>query len=76
MDNAILAQKRQFYNGRENEMLRKILKQKKITAKQLSEETGIHCSTIQKYSSGQRMPTVDNAKKIAKVLKIDWWLLF
>lgn len=57
-------------------MLRKILKQKKITAKQLSEKTGIHCSTIQKYSSGQRMPTVDNAKKIGEVLEIDWWLLF
>lgn len=53
-----------------------ILKERKITAQQLSEMTGINCSTIQKYSCEQRKPTVENAKRIGEILKFDWWMLF
>lgn len=53
-----------------------ILKEKRITALQLSEMTGINYSTIQKYSCGQRKPTVENAKRIGEKLEIDWWKLF
>ena len=57
-------------------MINKILKEKKLTAKQLSEMTGINYFTIQKYSCGARKPTVENAKKIGKALEIDWLVLF
>lgn len=56
--------------------LNKILKEKGITAQKLSELTGINISTIQKYSCKNRKISVDNAKKIAKVLNIEWWKLF
>lgn len=56
--------------------LNKILKEKGITAQRLSELTGIGISTIQKYSCKNRKISVDNAKKIAKVLNIEWWKLF
>lgn len=56
--------------------LNKILKEKGITAKKLSELTGIGISTIQKYSCKNRKISVDNAKKIAKALNIEWWKLF
>lgn len=57
-------------------MINKILKERKLTARQLSDMTGINISAIQKYSCGARKPTVENAKKIGKALGIDWWLLF
>ena len=56
--------------------LNKILKEQGITAQRLSEITGIGISTIQKYSCKNRKISVDNAKKIAKVLNIEWWELF
>lgn len=56
--------------------LNKMLKDKCITAQRLSELTGIGISTIQKYSCKNRKISVDNAKKIAKVLNIEWWKLF
>lgn len=56
--------------------LNKILKEQGITAQRLSEITGIGISTIQKYSCKNRKISVDNAKKIAKVLNIEWWKLF
>lgn len=56
--------------------LNNILREKRITALQLSEMTGINYSTIQKYSCGQRKPTIENAKRIGEKLEIDWWKLF
>ena len=56
--------------------LNKILKEQNISAQRLSKLTGIGISTIQKYSCKNRKISVDNAKKIAKVLNIEWWELF
>ena len=56
--------------------LNNILKERQLTAIELSELTGINLSSIYKYTCGQREPSVKNAKKIADVLKINWWLLF
>ena len=56
--------------------LNKILKEQNITAQRLSKLTGIGISTIQKYSCKNRKISVDNAKKIAKVLNIERWELF
>lgn len=56
-------------------MLRKLMKEKHISAKQLSEMTGIGLSSIKKYSSKERAVSVKNAKKIADVLNVEWWKL-
>ena len=56
--------------------LNKILKEKKMFAKELSEQTGINYGTMLKYSSGERNITVKAAKKIGKALEIPWWTLF
>ncbi len=56
--------------------LNKILKHKEITAKQLSEQTGIKYRTLLKYSCGERSLTVDAAKIIGKALNVNWWLFF
>lgn len=51
------------------------MKEKHISAKQLSEMTGIGLSSIKKYSSKERAVSVKNAKKIADVLNVEWWKL-
>ena len=56
--------------------LNKILKEKKMSVKQLSEQTGINYGTMLKYSSGERNITVKAAKKIGKVLDVPWWEFF
>lgn len=56
--------------------INKILRKYRVTAKQVSEQTGIKYGTMLKYSSGERKPSVSNAKKIAEVLHMDWWELF
>lgn len=56
--------------------LNKILKDKKLTAKQVSEHAGIKYGTMLKYSSGERSMSMKAAKKIADVIGIDWWSLF
>ena len=56
--------------------LNKILRLHKTTAKQISEITGIKYGTVLKYSSGERNPSVQNAKKIAEALGVNWWELF
>ena len=55
--------------------LNNILREKGITAKQVSEQTGIKYGTMLKYSSGERTPGVERAKLIAAVLDTDWWKL-
>ena len=56
--------------------LNNILKEKHITAKQLSKKTDIKYKTMLKYSSGERNLSVNAAKAIGKELGIDWWLFF
>ena len=56
--------------------INKMLRGKGVTAKQISEKTGIKYSTVLKYSSGERKPSIQNAKKIAETLNINWWELF
>ena len=55
--------------------LNNILREKGLTAKQVSEQTGIKYGTMHKYSSGERTPGIERAKLIAAVLDIDWWKL-
>lgn len=59
----------------DNLKLNNILREKGITAKQVSEQTGIKYGTMLKYSSGERTPGIERAKLIAAVLDIDWWKL-
>ncbi len=55
--------------------LNKILKEKHITAKELSSKTGLKYGTVLKYSSGELNVSVKAAKKIAPVLGMNWWEL-
>lgn len=55
--------------------LNNILREKGLTAKQVSEQTGIKYGTMLKYSSGERTPGIERAKLIAAVLDMDWWKL-
>lgn len=59
----------------DNLKLNNILREKGLTAKQVSEQTGIKYGTMLKYSSGERTPGVERAKLIAAVLDMDWWKL-
>lgn len=43
-----------------------------IKHKWLAEQSGVSISSISKYASGFRNMSVENAKKIAKVLKINF----
>ena len=56
--------------------LHKILRDKGISLKEMSELTGIKYGTMFKYASGERNITVKAAKIIGKALKIPWWTLF
>lgn len=44
-----------------------------MTQQQLSEASGIKRSTIAMIESGANTPNVVNAKKLAEVLRFDWW---
>ena len=56
--------------------LKEAMKLRNITAKELSRLTGIGISTINKYSCKNRKISIENAKKIAEILRMDWWELF
>ncbi len=53
-----------------------ILKEKAISMAELSKLSGVNYYTLQKFGVGKRSITVDNAKKIGKVLNVNWWLFF
>lgn len=55
--------------------LNKILREKAISAKEVSEQTGLKYGTVLKYSSGELRVSVKSAKKIAPVLGMNWWEL-
>lgn len=56
--------------------LKRARKRVGLTQKQLGDMVGKDITTIGKYENGQRHPQVATAKKIAKVLKLDWTLFF
>lgn len=57
-------------------MIRKLLKEKKISQARLIKEVGICIRSLHNYMNGTREMPVSTAKKIAKVLEVDWWKLY
>ena len=55
--------------------LNKILKEKGVSAKEVSKRTGLKYGTVLKYSSGELRVSVKSAKKIAPLLGMNWWEL-
>lgn len=50
--------------------LRKIMRDKDLTAKELSAATGIRATSIFKYRTDERSPSLKNAQKIARALDV------
>ena len=48
----------------------------KMTVRALSSAVGTTEVTISRYETGKRKMSVGMAKKIADVLKVDWWKLY
>lgn len=57
-------------------MLRKLLKEKNISQIRVVKETGISMSGLHNYMNGKREMPVSVAKKIAPILKVNWWELY
>lgn len=57
-------------------VLREKRKAKGCTQKVLSKTTGLTQSMISNIENGQRMPSVESAKKLGKALEFDWSELF
>ena len=47
-----------------------------MTQKELGSEVGVNARTISSYETGVRELPVKIAKKLGKILKIDWWILY
>lgn len=63
------------------EWLIRIRKQRKRTQQEVSDAAGIKRTTYNGYELGRRNPTIQNAKKIARVLDFeslgyDWTIFF
>ena len=54
-----------------HEILTKLLKERKITACQISKDTGISQTAIGKWKKGEKYPSVDNLKLLADYLKVN-----
>lgn len=58
----------------------KILKDLRVdlnmSQRELAEKVGVNYRTISSYETGARDMPVKVAKKIGKVLNIDWWILY
>ena len=52
------------------ENLKRIRKAKGLTQDKLSELTNISITSIQRYESGKRQPTVESVNKIAAALEV------
>lgn len=52
-----------------------LLREKKITAKKISDTTGLKYGTVLKYSSGELNMGIRAAKQIASELGMEWWEL-
>ncbi len=53
-----------------------VLKNSTISISEISKQTGIDVSILYKYRSGVKDISVRNAKKLGKLLKFNWWLVF
>ena len=50
--------------------------ERKMTQKDLGSEVGVDARTISSYETGVRELPVKIAKRIGKIFKIDWWILY
>lgn len=57
-------------------ILREILKERKITSRELAEKTGIPIRTISEYRGRRKEPSLSNGLKIADALEMDAHDLF
>lgn len=58
------------------EKLEEIRKSKNLTQQQVADESEITRQYYNMIENGERTPTVATAKKIAKVLNIEWTSMF
>lgn len=56
--------------------LKKIRIDRKLTQQELADMVGIYRKDISNYENGKHEMRVDLAKRIGKVLEIDWRLLY
>lgn len=56
--------------------LKKIMYDKDLSIKEVSEKSGVGYHTLQKYLKSGRGMTVENAKKLGDSLDFNWWELF
>lgn len=58
----------------------KVLKKLRVVSgmsqEELAKKVGVNYRTISSYETGARDMPVKVAKKVGKVLNIDWWLLY
>ena len=48
----------------------------KMTQKEMGEIIGVNDRAIGNYERGDRILSVDKAKKLGEYFKFDWWLLY
>ena len=58
------------------ERLKEIRLAKNLKQSELAKKVGVNYRTISSYETGARDMPVRVAKKIGKVLNIDWWILY
>lgn len=58
------------------ERLKEIRLAKNLKQSELAKQVGVNYRTISSYETGARDMPVKVAKKIGKVLNIDWWILY
>lgn len=57
--------------------LKEIAKQKGLSIKEISRQTGINYHILQKFSKGTRQNiSVKDAKTLGKFLQVNWWEFF
>ena len=58
------------------EKLREIRVARHLSQKDIADKLNVTSATISRYESGERKLPVETAKRIAEVLKVDWYSLF
>lgn len=58
------------------ERLKEIRLDKNLKQNELAKKVGVNYRTISAYETGARDLPVKVAKKIGKVLQVDWWILY
>lgn len=58
------------------EKLKEIRISKNLKQNELAKKVGVNYRTISSYETGARDLPVKVAKRIGKVLQIDWWILY